>query len=333
MHTKLLKKYYLNWFLIFSLVCFCSPVVYSKSNQDPTIDNRQNVFIFYESVNDEHQEFVNQLLTELTKEFSHYKFQTHDITEPASIETNFKQKDCFVTVGLTPLKVVSAFRTANPIYSTYVSQFHLDKIIDIYANFGSNITGIYQEQSYIRQILLAKSIIPNLENVFLILNRNTRYQLDEYRSVTEKLNLNLDYKIVNLQTSPQIILAKYKNKNSALIVMNDQVHHNKEKLTSLLTTSYRNNIPIIGNRQSDIKYAAMASVYSNDSSLINEISSDLPNFCSDRTQRKAKYLKSFGVNANQQIGDYLGYTSLDTDDLKTLINSMELNLKGKLKND
>ncbi|MCF6192905.1 MAG: hypothetical protein L3J46_01050 [Kangiellaceae bacterium] len=242
----------------------------------------------------------------------------------AQLDSRFRGSNkCIISVDSHSLTRVLATRTQTPIFATNTPQIDLDNQIHKYQQFGVTLSGIYQEQSFARQLMLARVINNELDTAMIILGRKTRYSLNTYQATARDQNMDLSYIILKRNGSPHNFLSNLSSGSQFLVTINDQHHYSIDNLQSLLITSYEKKIPIIGNKAEDTLNAAMASVHTPLDQLALETANELQDFCINSHSADAKegdlfqahYSKAFSVSINQQIANHLNYSNLSEEQL------------------
>jgi len=147
--------------------------------------------------------------------------------------------------------------------------------------------------------------------------------LNEYQFISNKHSVNLIFDILKQQESSQQSLTRLSVDNGFLIILNEDQHYSDQDLQSLLITSHKLNIPMIGNKVSDSKNAALASVYTPYESLAKETAFGLQKVCDKYELPQAKYGESFAVAINRQIAKSLKYDTIDANKLSKVILNLE----------
>ncbi len=297
----------------------------------------KTLYVFHSNNNEQSQQFYQQLIPALKQQtqFQHIKSINTSKTTQAHIAKQLSNSShCAMTIGKTSLEKVLAIRDKTPIFSTLVSKNNLDHLINNYSRLGSRVTGIYHEQSFLRQLYLAKAINKDIEQIIIVLGRNTRYELPYYQQQTNLHSLSLLFKILNHQSSPLQFFSTLNIKNAALLIMNDPEHHSEQDLQSLLIASYQLQIPLIGGKKSDSIDAAVASIYTPLEDLINEAASNISKICMNDILPVATYSQRYRIVVNQQIAKHLNLEHINEHDLKQSIVLSEKNqLIGLKKNE
>jgi ABC-type uncharacterized transport system substrate-binding protein len=311
---------------ILLIIGIAAPFFVHSSENVISYPANKSLFIFHSKNNLQNEQFY-KLLTPALQQNSTFKqvksFNTSEISQADIAKLLSGSKSCAITIGKPSLEKVLSIRDKTPIFSTLVTKNNLDHLINNYTRLGSQVSGIYQEQSFIRQLYLAQALNPKIENIIMLLGRNTRYALPHYQAISKQHSLQLLFKILNRHASPQQYLSKLKQTNAFLFIVNDFEHYSEKALQSLLLASYRQKTPLIGGKKSDSTVAAVASVYTPLVDLADEVVLNISQFCMDDVLAKAKFSEHYNVAINQQIAKYLNLEHLNEKDLKNSINLSE----------
>ena len=294
----------------------------------------KSILVFHTGFEQIDPVYTTALDHELSSKIPSHQLEIININDLSQIQLKKRLENtdhCVLTVGLDALEKTLATRTTTPIFSTLVSKIHLDNLTKIYQHLGNPLTGIYQEQSFERQLLLSKSIKSDLENIAVILSRQTRYRLQEYKTVSKNQSLTMQFDILKLQESPQQILSRLNIKEGFLLALNDDRHFSEKNLRSLLVSSYKKQIPIIGNKITDTQLFALASVYTPYQTLAQESAIAMQDICQNNNLEKARYARQYKVQTNRQIAKQLGYEYISDTELQKNVFSLEQHQSNKNK--
>ena len=314
------------WIFIIAVSASLSTFVNAKELAD------NKLYVFHPGINRINNTFLLSLVVALESQISSHKVEIVDTSKRtlAQLDSLTKQDHaCAVTIGKSALQKVLTGRNSTPIFSTLVSKNELDRFIETYGRLGSKLTGIYQEQSFKRQLLLSTAIDYNAKEIAVILGINSRYSLKKYQTVSQSLGFDLFFNLLKHQSSPQRYFSKLAIKHGFLLILNDEEHYSIQDLQSLLVTSYKKQIPIIGAKQSDTSIAAIASIYTPYQSLVKETAKSIKSICKKSLQNTpqsmplAKFNQNFAISINQEIAKSLGYPTLDNKSLANRVQQLE----------
>ncbi len=307
--------------LLLAFVSFCLPQALATDKE---------LIIFYSSSSSystSTQANLPDLLTQQIPELSQFSevrsidIEDYTIAQLEKILNNSQR--CAVTLGEKSLKTILSTRPQKRLFSLMVAKYQLDKLIQLYTRFGIELSGIYQEQSFTRQLNLVHAIDPEAKHIAIALGLKTRYWLDEYQALSKKHSLQLIFNLFNLQSNLPLFVEKINSDKTFLLVVNDPDVYSPLQLQSILVTSYNRQIPIIGNKYSDSENAALASVYTPNELLASELSQTIDDFCHHKKLTTPYFSRNYQVRVNTTIAQSLNLPMLDPRLLKSKMKVME----------
>lgn len=326
--------------LLFILL-FEYPLVFAADHSAPPGLTNTTFYIVHQELDDEQAKFVEMLKTELLIQqltIKHIDIRESDITSE-SIEQlirnnqELQKNSCALTIGHRPLDTLLAARSALPIFATFASKPHLDDRVKNYADFGAEISGIFFEQSFKRQLQLAKILhqlaeSEPLEKVKLFVGMTTRYLLPYYRSQSEEAGLVLDFDIVKRQHNASLYLEKKRGSKKTLILLNDNQVFSENELRALLLKSNQTDVLLVGSTIRHSETAAVASVLTPTETLAKQAISEFLSLCRSGAADKPNYAKGFMIKINQQLASYLQLPALDEEAIhrKLLLQENQQNI-------
>ena len=157
----------------------------------------------------------------------------------------------------------------------------------------------------------------------------SRYHLNEYKQQVATLNKLTDnrdnyimhYQLLKNQDSPVAYLNKMKPQTGFLMLLDNPQQFTQKKIELLVPASFKQGIPMIGNRKLHGSIGALASVYSSKSDLILETNKSINGYFKNRGFRSPRYLETYSVFVNQQIAQNFNLNTLNEEQLKSTIES------------
>lgn len=271
-----------------------------KSNKAPTTQ----LNIYYEKHTQNSLNFIHQLAQQIRQKLPNYQVNMTDI-ELIPVNEIKKQipeeSNCTVTLGLKATQKVLSMRASAKIFSLHLPRLQLDKLHRVYKELGVFITGIYQEQTFHRQINLSRAINPKIDSISILLNQADKFDLPYYRQIAQASGLKLNYKILQFNDTADKHLTSISAENGFLLVSNNPFLYHKTKLASLILSAYHNQINLIGSQQEDTVVGTLASVYTPQKYLAQQASDEIKQLCQQQRQILPHYANQFAVKVNQQI--------------------------------
>jgi len=286
-----------------------------------------SLFIAHSGINEADRPYLTWLINELqkSKPTTHTlkQLNTRQMTQAQLEESLSRENGCVITIGDVALQKVLSTRQKTPVFSTLVSKTKLDNLIESYGRFEVIIGGIYHEQSFSRQILLSKVINDKVEKLGILLGSNTRFTLPEYRKIAQTQSIDLSFFILRHHASAQQYFERLPIDGGFLLILNDPEHYSSADLQTLLLTSNKRKIAMIGSKYEDSVVAALASVYTPRQKLAKEAAVEVGRLCAGETLQKPKFSEHLAVKVNQEIAGFLGFGVLAERTLEASLRQLE----------
>jgi ABC-type uncharacterized transport system substrate-binding protein len=310
---------------IFCLLCF---VISSSTLKAQTriINSAQSIVIFFQPEGHQQTELIEYLQLQLSKDLPNIELTLVDIKQltKSEIKTYLDTSPlCSVSIGEDTTKKVLSLRSSVKAYAINVSHNQLSKLTRTYKRLNVIVSGIYQEQSFKRQVLLAKALQPGLEKISTLVGQVDKFYLPDFMKVAKESELPLNFKILQRADTAEHFITTIANKNDFVLILNNQQLYTKPKLASLILTATRHQIRLIGNGINSAKIGMLASIYTPTTSLARESSNDIKRFCQMGLEMKPHFAKDFSVSINHKISETLNLKIESNEALKQKIMSLE----------
>ena len=240
---------------------------------------------------------------------------------------------CAVTIGLSSTRRALAARTRSKIFSLLVSKEQLDGLARTYQQLGLFVSGIYEEQSFIRQLYLAQILGTIPVKAIILLDQKNRFYLPELLEIATNESVSLKYKILRRPESPNDFIDALADKNDYFLIQNQTSFSGDAKMANLVLSAYRNKVRLIGNRASDTIAGALASVYTPANVLAQQAVTEVGELCEQKKLAPPHYARRFAVNFNSKIADNLGLPRIKTESLTQHLNLMDKDKQQGLNNE
>ena len=181
------------------------------------------------------------------------------------------------------------------------------------------------DQPPIRSLLLIKFLIPTAERIGLLISRDDTKRMASLVRAADKLDLQLVIRIVDNEDNLGKQLATMLDEIDVLLALPDNKIHNRHNVSSILLTTYRNRIPLIGFSAAYVKAGALAAVYSTPENIGDQLADLIVQvFTSQGPEKRVIYPNYFSVSINSRVARSLGIQlQLDSDKLEQLIRDAE----------
>jgi ABC-type uncharacterized transport system substrate-binding protein len=181
------------------------------------------------------------------------------------------------------------------------------------------------DQPPIRSLRLIKHLIPGAERIGLLLSRENSGQAASLTQAAASLDLRLVISIVDDKADLGRQLAVLLKQIDVLLALPDIKIHNRHHVTSILLSTYRNRIPLIGFSSAYVKAGAMAALYSSPEDIGSQLADLIDQvMTSGRIVKQVVYPKDFSVSLNSRVARSLGIQlRVGPDKLEQLIRDAE----------
>lgn len=280
---------------------------------------KPSVLLIADGNDDFRQTFASQLHTTLKQ----YNIDLRSINlEDNSILTSadLNPHDIIITLGSSAADKIYEKNINKPILSTLIPQQTFNAIT---SNRNSNKepwSALLIDQPIKRQLLLIKHLFGQQQAIGTILGPYSAPM--ETELTQQSRNLKQTLVIEKILGTEELIfsLNKLSNNSGVLLAIPDPVAFNRNTIRSILLTTYRQRIPVIGFSQSYVKAGAIASLYT-DIPQIAEQTADLAQqfIATGKFNKKFYYPIEFNIVYNTMVANSLKLDLPDTESVIKLI--------------
>jgi ABC-type uncharacterized transport system substrate-binding protein len=171
---------------------------------------------------------------------------------------------------------------------------------------SAKLTALYRDQPLVRQLDLAKLLIPNLHHAAILRGKNPLPQ-----SVPE-LQRSSGIVITEASASQQSewpkLLAQVIRDNDVLLGIDDPSLYNGETIRSILLTTYRHGKSVIGPSRAFVTAGSLASCYTASDQYLQQLLTMVATSIQNHKPPRPQYPKQFRVVVNPQVATSLGLT-------------------------
>lgn len=305
------------------LICFILLNILLSAQASP---EEPSVLLIADGNNALMQNFAAQL---------HTKLKQHNIDlRSINLETNSKllpsdlyPHDMIITLGSSAADKILEQKINKPVLSTLIPQQTFNAITSNRKSNDSAWSALLIDQPIKRQLLLIKHLFGKQESVGTILGP---YSAPMEKELTEQSrNLNQTLHIEKIQATDELIfsLNKLSDRTSVLLAIPDPVAFNKNTIRSILLSTYRQRIPVVGFSQSYVKAGAVASLHTDIPQIVEQTAFLTQQFfVTGKFSRSFYYPDEFSVSYNRMVANSLNQELPDSSKLIQLIKMDEKRL-------
>ncbi|MCU7843383.1 MAG: hypothetical protein KZQ93_06050 [Candidatus Thiodiazotropha sp. (ex Monitilora ramsayi)] len=188
-------------------------------------------------------------------------------------------------------------------------------------NLDHKSVDIYIDQPFSRYFQLISATIPRATRVGILIHESNKSSIDSLTHEAKTLGLTLNIALVksgNIGKSLSRLLGEI----DVLLAIPDSRIHNSKTISNILTTSYRNKIPVIGFSSAYVKAGAVAGVFTSLDNIAQEAAEAALNvFNSNAIPSQQNAAKYFSISINTEVARSLGIKLPPTNEVMKLIDS------------
>ena len=168
---------------------------------------------------------------------------------------------------------------------------------------------IYLDQPYSRYFELIKATMPRVARVGLLLHASDSGESEALQSAASESDLILKIEYVeNVQTIGESLSRLLGNIDVFLAIPDSRIHNNKT-ISNILTTAYRNHIPVVGFSSAYVKAGATEAIYTSLDDIAHQVSDVTVKLLTHKSRKAVvQQAKYFSVAFNFEVARSLGLT-------------------------
>lgn len=212
--------------------------------------------------------------------------------------------DLIVTIGTKAANIVSSSSANTP---TLYALIPSNSLVNIRKNSNnSHTSAIFIDQPVSRQLALVKAVMPERRNVGVILGKYSSIGRSRLERLMHSMNFNPSISHASPENISRIIEGEFQRIN-VLLALPDPSIYNKQTVLTILLSSYRHRVPIIGYSAAFVKSGAIAAVYSTPRDIGQHIGDEIATFTSSTSRKLSSpaYPRYFSINVNQSVANSL----------------------------
>jgi ABC-type uncharacterized transport system substrate-binding protein len=282
------------------------------------------VTIVLSTASETNLEFVEQFKEELIANNDNtLKVTVIDLSEVEEL-TVAENSELVIALGVQALEASSKLKHTTPVLGVFTSLPEFNRLLFKSGRRVGIFSAIDPDQPYIRQIELAKVVLPKAKTLGILLGTTSNRYEEVLQEGAEKYGFIVDIEKVNSDKELISKLEKIFVSNDALLAIPDPLVYNRETAQSILLTSYSHQVPVFGYSRSYVKAGALASVFSDAKHLAKQAAE-----VAIEAQKEKNLLppplipKYFSVIVNRQVGRSLNLTLLSENEIYQKLLELE----------
>ena len=250
-------------------------------------------------------------------------------TTLATLDNQAAQVDVIIPIGTSAARQVLGLGTTVPVYIALVPSVTYGTMLREYRKSSGNesrqISAVYIDQPYARQMDLIRAALPGYRNIGVVLGPTSRAAEKQLRSAAEARQLSVHAETVDGDKSLYRALSSALSDSEVMLAVPDPDVYNRHTAQNVLLETYRQRKPVIGYSSAYVNAGALAAVYSTPNQIGKQLSEALIEMRSraDRKLPSPAYPRYFSVVVNQRVARSLGIEIRGADELRARMAGME----------
>lgn len=211
-----------------------------------------------------------------------------------------QQPDVIVTVGVRAADWVAG-RSNLPMLAAMIPSN-----TDLLAKRSQQLTALYLDQPWSRQLDLIHAAIPLRNKIGLLVSSVTHLNM---RKLQEEITAHKDTLFAKSLRRDETLfddLETVLSNSDVLLAVPDSAVYNANTIRNVLLSSYHKGIPLIGFSAAYVRAGALCAIFSTPEQLAAQTSTMIVSFSRTGLLPKAQYPELFSIAVNQEVGRTLG---------------------------
>lgn len=175
-------------------------------------------------------------------------------------------------------------------------------------NQGSEVI-IFIDQPYARYFELIRATMPRAARVGLLLHESDQNESESLSKAATDAGLILNIEYVNNPLSIGESLSRLLGNIDVFLAIPDSRIHNNKTISNILTTAYRNHIPVVGFSSAYVKAGAAEAIYTSLDDIAHQVADvAIQLITQGHESPRVQQAKYFSISFNSEVARSLGLT-------------------------
>lgn len=241
-------------------------------------------------------------------------------------ELNNNKPTVILSIGSRPLQMLIQKQVKLPILSTFIPKASFYNIINK-ANYTPDVSVIFLDQPYARQLKLCRLLFPKKSKVGILFGPQSQNKVPLLERKSKELGLNLVSHTMSNEKELKVALNKIiRSSDYLLLIADDRVVTHPNNAKFILQFAYVARIPVVGFSNSFVQAGGTAAIYSTPKQIGTQAAEILNRRIQAAKNAKRlllpaiKYPKYFTVKINSHAAYLLGVNA-DSNEIKSKLDS------------
>lgn len=225
-----------------------------------------------------------------------------------------------VAVGTGAMEALAKKNLPQPVLSVLVPRAAFEKTARQSGRLGDrNFSAITLDQPWTRQFSLIRHALPGRTKVGILLAPGSTELASELGAAAKAAGLVAIIETVDGDADLLPVLKRLLGESDVLLAVPDPLIYNRNTIQSILLTTYRHQVPLLGFSPSYVKAGAIAAVFSVPEQIGQQAAEMIQALAAERRLPRPQPPRYFSVGVNAQVARSLG---IGLDDEVSLTNKL-----------
>jgi ABC-type uncharacterized transport system substrate-binding protein len=233
------------------------------------------------------------------------------LERPENFSEQDHNKDLIVTVGVKATDWIAG-KTKTPVLAVMVPGTGYSSLLEKSAQ-ARQITAIYIDQPWSRQLALVNAALPGRKNVGVLYSSETKLNLQTLRNELASHGYKMVAKKVQSNETLPADLEEVLQHSDVLLAVPDSNIFNSGNIRNILLSSYRQHIPLVGLSQSYVNAGALCAIFSTPEQYAAQASVMTNQFAQTHRLAEPQTPALYTIAVNQDVARALNVTTKSAD--------------------
>lgn len=237
--------------------------------------------------------------------------------------------ELLVAVGTGAMEALAQKNLPQPILSVLVPRSAFEKVARQSGRLGDsrNFSAIYLDQPWARQFSLIHHALPGRTKVGILLAPNSTELATALGAAAKAAGFVAIIEMVDGEAGLLPTLKRLLGDSDVILAVPDPLIYNRNTVQSILLTTYRHQVPLLGFSASYVKAGAIAAVFSVPEQIGQQAAEMIQHLVAERRMPLPQPPRYFSVGVNAQVARSLG---ISLDDEASLNHKLKHPSEGEL---
>jgi len=233
-----------------------------------------------------------------------------------------------VAVGTGAMEALAQKNLPQPVLNVLVPRAAYEKTARQSGRLSDprNFSAIYLDQPWARQFALVRHALPGRTKVGILLSPNSTELATALSAAAKAAGFAAIIEMVDGEADLLPVLKRLLGESDVLLAVPDPFIYNRNTVQSILLTTYRHQVPLLGFSPSYVKAGAIAAVFSVPEQIGQQAAEIIQRLAADRRLPLPQPPRYFSVGVNAQVARSLG---ISLDDEASLNNKLKRTSEGE----